>query len=160
MLYRNDAKTDDYRQIAWIDGGGSTPVGTDYQFVNQDVQPGGTSFYYLEDVDGQGTRTKSVEVFVTVPLQKSKCISNCIQLLRLTTRKIVSHQCRLFQNFLNPFNPETWLLYALPKAAYWDGRDNIEELISSGIYFYYLRAGEFQATKKMIVIRWTAFHNL
>ncbi|MFC1712145.1 FG-GAP-like repeat-containing protein [Candidatus Poribacteria bacterium] len=39
------------------------------------------------------------------------------------------------------------------KAAYWDGRNEAGEQVSSGIYFYSIRAGEFTATKKMIVAR-------
>ncbi|MFQ6043930.1 MAG: hypothetical protein ACE5PV_24015 [Candidatus Poribacteria bacterium] len=39
------------------------------------------------------------------------------------------------------------------KAAYWNGRNDTGELVSSGIYFYHLIAGDFQATKKMIIVR-------
>lgn len=38
-------------------------------------------------------------------------------------------------------------------AAYWDGRNEASEKVSSGIYFYTILAGEFVATKKMIVAR-------
>jgi len=37
-------------------------------------------------------------------------------------------------------------------AAYWDGRDNSGEKVSSGVYFYSVRAGGYTATRKMIVI--------
>jgi len=40
-----------------------------------------------------------------------------------------------------------------PEAAYWDGRNASGEEVSSGIYFYQLRAGNGAATKKMIVVR-------
>jgi hypothetical protein len=39
------------------------------------------------------------------------------------------------------------------KAVYWDGRNDTGELVSSGIYFYHLRAGDFNATKKMIFLK-------
>ncbi len=39
------------------------------------------------------------------------------------------------------------------KAAYWNGRSDTGELVSSDTYFYYLRAGDFAATKKMIVLK-------
>ena len=39
------------------------------------------------------------------------------------------------------------------KAAYWDGRNEVGEQVSSGIYFYNIQAGEYTATKKMIVRR-------
>ena len=39
------------------------------------------------------------------------------------------------------------------KAAYWDGRSDTGELVSSGLYFYHLRAGDFQASKMMILLK-------
>ncbi len=39
------------------------------------------------------------------------------------------------------------------KAAYWDGRDDAGERVSSGVYFYTLQAGEFVATRKMLVVK-------
>ena len=35
------------------------------------------------------------------------------------------------------------------KAVYWDGRNDAGERVSSGVYFYYLTAGEFAATRKI-----------
>ncbi|MFC1718547.1 leucine-rich repeat domain-containing protein [Candidatus Poribacteria bacterium] len=40
-----------------------------------------------------------------------------------------------------------------PKAAYWDGRNEAGEQVSSGVYFYTIQAGDFTATKKMVVAR-------
>jgi hypothetical protein len=39
------------------------------------------------------------------------------------------------------------------KAAYWDGRDELGQAVSSGLYFYMLRAGDFQATKRMVIVK-------
>ncbi|MBM3238248.1 T9SS type A sorting domain-containing protein [Candidatus Poribacteria bacterium] len=39
------------------------------------------------------------------------------------------------------------------RAAYWDGRDDFGEKVSSGVYFYSLRAGEFIATRKLVVVK-------
>jgi hypothetical protein len=36
-------------------------------------------------------------------------------------------------------------------AAYWDGKDNLGEKVASGIYYYTLQAGEFTATRKMVI---------
>ncbi len=39
------------------------------------------------------------------------------------------------------------------KAVYWDGKSDAGEEIASGIYFYTINAGDFSATRKMIVKR-------
>ena len=36
-------------------------------------------------------------------------------------------------------------------AAYWDGRNVLGESVASGVYFYTLTAGEFTATRKMLI---------
>ena len=93
----------------------------------------------------------------------------------------------LFANYPNPFNPETWMPYALAKpadvtvsiyamnghlvrkldlghqaaglyrskarAAYWDGRNDFGERVSSGVYFYVFTAGDFAATRKMLILK-------
>ena len=39
------------------------------------------------------------------------------------------------------------------KAAYWDGRNDVGAQVSSGIYFYHFRAGDYSATQKMTVVK-------
>ncbi len=38
-------------------------------------------------------------------------------------------------------------------AAYWDGRDQHGEVVSSGLYVYALQAGSFQSTRRMVVLK-------
>ena len=37
------------------------------------------------------------------------------------------------------------------KAIYWDGRNGLGERVASGIYFYHLSAGDYSATRKMVI---------
>jgi len=83
----------------------------------------------------------------------------------------------LKQNYPNPFNPLTRIEYSIPKSAYVTLRvysvlgEEVATLfsdflspgnyvntwkpsnISSGIYYYELRAGEFRQTRKMLLIK-------
>lgn len=38
-------------------------------------------------------------------------------------------------------------------AAYWDGQDSAGTPVSSGIYFYQLSAGDYSATRKMVIVK-------
>ena len=37
------------------------------------------------------------------------------------------------------------------RAAHWDGKNDVGEPVASGVYFYTLTAGEFSATRKMLI---------
>ncbi len=39
------------------------------------------------------------------------------------------------------------------RAAYWDGKNQLGEHVASGLYFYTLTAGEFTATRKMLIAK-------
>ena len=39
------------------------------------------------------------------------------------------------------------------KAIYWDGRNELGEQVASGVYFYSLSAGDYSATRKMMILK-------
>ncbi len=94
----------------------------------------------------------------------------------------VVSEFRLYQNYPNPFNPATTIEYSLPapfhvtlkvfdllghkvktlvnenqkvgpKEIHWDGRNQSNQEVASGIYIYRLIAGAFVQSRKMILLR-------
>ena len=41
--------------------------------------------------------------------------------------------------------------YSHSRAAYWDGKNDFGETVASGVYFYTLAAGDFSATRRMLI---------
>ena len=39
------------------------------------------------------------------------------------------------------------------QAIHWDGRNEFDEGVASGVYFYHLSAGDYSATRKMLVVK-------
>ena len=39
------------------------------------------------------------------------------------------------------------------KAIYWDGRNDLGERVASGVYFYHFKAGNYSATKRMVILK-------
>jgi hypothetical protein len=96
--------------------------------------------------------------------------------------KVFPMQSQLAQNYPNPFNPTTTIQYSLPEASsvrleifdllgrkvrtlvnanqpadnyavLWDGKDDNGVNAPSGVYFYRLRAGRFEQSKKLILMK-------
>ncbi|MFQ6115309.1 MAG: FlgD immunoglobulin-like domain containing protein, partial [bacterium] len=38
-------------------------------------------------------------------------------------------------------------------AAYWDGHNDAGEKVTSGVYFYQIKAGDFDAVRKMVIVK-------
>ena len=39
------------------------------------------------------------------------------------------------------------------RAAHWDGRNKLGERVANGVYFYVLKAGDYAATRKMLILK-------
>jgi len=39
------------------------------------------------------------------------------------------------------------------RAAYWNGRDEVGQKVASGLYYYTIEAGEFKATRRMLMVK-------
>jgi hypothetical protein len=54
---------------------------------------------------------------------------------------------------INLGNQVAGAYFTKDKAAYWNGRDSLGQTVSSGLYFYTLQAGDFRASKRMMIVR-------
>jgi flagellar hook assembly protein FlgD len=39
------------------------------------------------------------------------------------------------------------------RAVYWDGRNDLGEKVSSGVYFYQVEAGRYSKVRRMVILR-------
>ena len=96
--------------------------------------------------------------------------------------KVIPGEFALQQNFPNPFNPSTEIRYDLPEEGFvnlsiynmmgqkvrtlrsetmqpgyhsmvWDGKNDVGSQVATGMYFYSIHTGSFQATKKMLFLK-------
>ena len=45
------------------------------------------------------------------------------------------------------------IYYSKGRAAYWDGRNELGELVASGVYFYQLETDDFSRLRKMVILK-------
>jgi methionine-rich copper-binding protein CopC len=96
--------------------------------------------------------------------------------------KAIPEEFKLSNNYPNPFNPTTTINYQLPKSSkvvitvydllghrvktlvnknmeagyysvIWNGKNESGKTLSSGTYFYHIKAGKNSATKKMLLMK-------
>jgi len=137
------------------------------------VEPGKAYLYYLEDIDIAGNRNKSkiIEVVVqhdgavlTIP-GEFRLLQNYPNPFNAETwiPYELAHQAEVTIRIYNIKGELTRVInlgaknagfYSTKnKAAYWNGRIQTGELASSGIYFYQIKAGDFTAVRKMILLK-------
>lgn len=157
FLFRAEASSADFRELneACVE-----QENLSFTFVDKSCKPGVTYCYRVDVSDELGRRI----LFVTDPIS------------------VPALSLFLYQNCPNPFNPSTTISFTLPKrsvtelAIYdvegklvttfvdgtleegykkvtWDGIDAYGNPVSSGIYFYRLKAGGKTITKKMILLK-------
>ena len=69
--------------------------------------------------------------------------------VRITIYDVLGHEVRGFDlGYLSAGYYKT-----RERAVYWDGRNNINERVASGTYFYRLEAGDFVGTHRMVVLK-------
>lgn len=128
-------------------------------FVDERAKPGSTYYYAVGAIDKDG-ESISLTVKIEIPIRETT----------------------LFQNYPNPFNPGTTITFYVPEIeqvnitiydirgqkvrelvnekigygkhrAEWNGRNDQNELVGSGIYFYKMTAGKKSFIKKMLLLK-------
>ncbi len=144
-----------YSDISFIKGDGTTTQSKSYNFVDKNVIPGKYTYRLKQtDFDGAVHYSNEVNVDVSVPTEYS-----------------------LSQNFPNPFNPSTTIKYSIVKDGFvsikvYDilGRE-VKTLVNknqaagiysinfnasdlpSGVYIYRINSGSFHQSKKMMILK-------
>ncbi|KAB2843814.1 MAG: T9SS type A sorting domain-containing protein, partial [Ignavibacterium sp.] len=145
----------EWNNIGFIAGFGTATDPKSYSFIDNNLKVGSYSYRLKQiDFDGSFAYSHIVNVEITAPLQFS-----------------------LEQNYPNPFNPATMINYSLAKdelvkisvfnllgekvatlvntnqkAGSYELKFDAS-LLSSGIYFYSIEAGDFKAVRKMMLMK-------
>ncbi len=141
---------------------------------NRNVMISGYSFIYIRDDEEDGTLDRSKHL-----LQILNFLANNPD---QPTPVGPTAKNSLSQNYPNPFNPQTTIAFSLKDRGHvkidvynvngelvrtlldetraagsdhvrWDGRNNANQPVSSGVYFYKLVTNNFSQTKKMVLLK-------
>ena len=159
FVYRNRSKDGEYEKL----NDTILPPRRDgeYSFIDTTASAGRKYYYKLIDISASGLAGEHGPVMLETSLPKN---------------------FQIYQNFPNPFNPQTRIRFELPKQELtritiynitgqvvktlvngklkpgyheivWDGLNDQGLKISSGIYYYQIKAGSFKQVKKMALIK-------
>ena len=158
---RTTPRQEGWETIGFVPGFGTTTEPKSYSFTDENVT-NGTYKYRLKQIDFNGSFEYSNEIEIKVDL---------------TPKEFV-----LYQNYPNPFNPNTVISYQLPVSSNvtlkvydilgnevttlvnGEKQPGVYEVefnshsgevrnLTSGVYFYQLKAGSFSSIKKMVLLK-------
>jgi hypothetical protein len=140
-------------------------------YSDTNVFLGNIYYYYVTTVEDQWESEPSDTINAVVE-----------EIVSIDEKSRLPKEFGLAQNFPNPFNPETVILYEIPEQVHvllsiynllgqririlmdgphspdfyrivWDGKTDEGRNVASGLYLYRLEAGEFVSTRKMLLLR-------
>jgi hypothetical protein len=162
ILYRRQEGQDQFRELTRLPGNGTTNSITYYTYSDADVRTGIVYAYRLANVDFNGRVNYYPEIVKSA-------------LMPLSSFK-------LYANYPNPFNAQTTASFEIGEHSYtrlyiydmmgrlvkrlfegylspgsynykWNGKDDYDEDVASGVYLLNLSAGQYQESGKMILSR-------
>ena len=148
-----------------LQGQGSVTHQTIYSYTDNTVLSAETYDYRLADVDYDGNK-----------------VYHSMTVMGVSPNDVVPETFTLYPAYPNPFNPTTNIRYDLPvnalvnitiydimgrsirslvnskqtagyRSIRWDGKNNLGEGVSAGMYIYMIQAGDFRQTKKMVLLK-------
>jgi len=154
-----NTSSENWQTLGFTKGNGTTSVGSAYSFTDN-IPLQGKQYYRIKQMDANGTFTIYGPVEVNY---------------------IGKFDFALEQNFPNPFNPTTVIKYSIPQPGIVSiklynelgsevatllnefkesgkyslnfSSGELKNKISSGVYFYTIKAGQFTQTRKMIIMK-------
>ncbi len=169
-IYRSEEKDGKYTKVAFVKGAGNSGMPIDYKFTDKKAEAGKTYFYYLEDIDIAGSRNKSFLIKVVVP--PARLVPDAFRLLQNYPNPFNPETWIPYQLAKNAFvtiriynafgqliktislgEKEAGFYTNKNETAYWDGMTGAGEPVASGVYFYNIKAGEFFATRRMLIVK-------
>ncbi|MBK6914488.1 MAG: T9SS type A sorting domain-containing protein [Ignavibacteriales bacterium] len=152
---QSSVSNQDWNQIAFIPGFGTTTERKSYSFIDENLLSGIYQYRLKQiDFDGSFEYSNTVEVEINSPTEFT-----------------------LEQNYPNPFNPSTVISYSLPQKEFVTikvidilgrevailvnevkpaGKFEVEfdaSSLASGVYVYQIKAGSFTTSKKMLLTK-------
>jgi len=156
-----------------LDNSGNVTATTRYAYKVGTTVPGGKSFYFRIYPWYGGAASTSKYVYT----QLAEIKGSTVLATAVKDEDLVPREIQLAQNYPNPFNPSTTLQYSITKSSHVvlevfnvlgqsvarlvDGQLNAgtyrvtfdASRLSSGVYLYRLKAGDFVQTKKMVLMK-------
>jgi len=165
-IFRSDAGKQEFVKIneSIIPCPGTTGKQNKYSFADKTAEFGKTYMYKIQGVDSDGSTRFYTPLLVHINSQQTP------------------ENFELFQNFPNPFNPETTINYNLPSKEHvtlivyntlgeivrelvhgdqqagnytvtWDGLSDAGTQVSTGLYLYQFQAGGVTQVRKMTLTK-------
>jgi len=175
-LYRSTAKEGNYVRVtpSLINGHGTDSTPHDYSFLDETAEGGQTYWYLIEDVDLAGVTERSDPILVIFhrPVGPQHAAPLRFALHQNYPNPFnpetwlpydLAADAEVVITIYNAgggrirtlaLGAQTAGAYRSKEgAAYWDGRSETGEWVSSGLYFYHIRAGDFTAAKRMVILK-------